>query len=199
MSLAGPSFTESVIVRSADAEVVGRAPTTIRLLADASSTGGALSTQRVTLSSGADGARPHRHAGSAELFYLLDGTAQLLSGDRVITAERGDLVIVPPGLAHAFAAAPGHDADILIVITPGVERFEYFRHLERIAYGKQPPESLLEVQELYDTYFQSSAPWNQARALSAAGDAAEVFHAVERVVVSPWPTRGPPAPCRHAS
>lgn len=124
MSLAGPSFTESVIVRSAD-------------------------------------------AGSAELFYLLDGTAQLLSGDRVITAESGDLVIVPPGLAHAFAAAPGHDADILIVITPGVERFEYFRHLERIAYGKQPPESLLEVQELYDTYFQSSAPWNQARALSA--------------------------------
>lgn len=167
MSLAGPSFTESVIVRSADAEVVGRAPTTIRLLADASSTRGVLSTQRVTLSRGADGARPHHHAGSAELFYLLDGTAQLLSGDRVITAERGDLVIVPPGLAHAFAAAPGHDADILIVITPGVERFEYFRHLERIAYGKQPPESLLEVQELYDTYFQSSAPWNQARALSS--------------------------------
>lgn len=124
MSLAGPSFTESVIVRSAD-------------------------------------------VGSAELFYLLGGTAQLLSGDRVITAERGDLVIVPPGLAHAFADAPGYDADILIVITPGVERFEYFRHLERIAYGKQPPESLLEVQELYDTYFQSSAPWNQARALSA--------------------------------
>ena len=88
-------------------------------------------------------------------------------GTRVITAERGNLVLVPPGLAHAFAAAPGHDADIFIVITPGVERFEYFRHLERIAYGKQPPESLLEVQELYDTYFQSSAPWNQARALSA--------------------------------
>ena len=167
MSLAGPSFTESVIVRSADAEVVGRAPTTVRLLADASSAGGALSTQRVTLSGGADGARPHRHANSAELFYLLDGTAQLLSGDRVITADRGDLVIVPPGLAHAFAAAPGLDADILIVITPGVERFEYFRRLERIAYGKQPPESLLEVQELYDTYFQSSSPWDQARALCA--------------------------------
>ena len=60
-----------------------------------------------------------------------------------------------------------------------MERFEYFRHLERIAYGKQPPESLLEVQELYDTYFQSSAAWNQARALSApSGDAAEVFLAV---------------------
>lgn len=81
-----------------------------------------------------------------------------------MTAERGDLVIVPPGLAHAFAAAPGHDADILIVITPGVERFEYFRHLERVAYGKVPPESLLDVQELYDTYFLNSATWNDARA-----------------------------------
>jgi len=52
----------------------------------------------------------------------------------------------------------------MIVITPGVERFEYFRHLERIAYGKQPPESLNKVQELYDTYFQASAAWSQARA-----------------------------------
>ncbi|MGO4419390.1 cupin domain-containing protein [Streptomyces sp. MCAF7] len=163
MSLIVPEFNESVIVRDAEAEVIGQAPTTIKLLADSGSTGGALSTQRVTLTDGADGARPHHHANSAELFYLLDGTAQLLSGEQVVTAERGDLVIVPPGLAHAFAAAPGHNADILIVITPGVERFEYFRHLERIAYGKVPPESLLEVQELYDTYFRTSAPWDQAR------------------------------------
>ncbi|MDN3352740.1 cupin domain-containing protein [Actinomadura sp. DC4] len=163
MSLFTPEFDESVIVRSADAEVIGRAATTIRLLADSSSTGGALSTQRVSLTDGADGAKPHHHAQSTELFYLLDGTAQLLSGDQVVTAERGDLVIVPPGLAHAFAAAPGEDADILIVITPGVERFEYFRHLERIAYGKTPPESLLEVQELYDTYFLQNPAWNAAR------------------------------------
>jgi quercetin dioxygenase-like cupin family protein len=163
MSLIAPDFHESVVVRSAEAEVIGRAPTTIRLLADSSSTGGALSTQRVSLTDGADGAKPHRHDNSAELFYMLDGTAQLLSGDQVVTAERGDLVIVPPGLAHAFAAAPGEDADILIVITPGVERFEYFRHLERIAYGKVPPESLLEVQELYDTYFMNSTTWNDAR------------------------------------
>jgi hypothetical protein len=30
-------------------------------------------------------------------------------------------------------------------------------HGERIAYGKQPPESLHAVQELYDTYFQARA------------------------------------------
>ncbi|MFI0371558.1 cupin domain-containing protein [Actinomadura sp. 1N219] len=163
MSQLTPDFDQAVIVRAAEAEVIGQAPTTIRLLADSSSTGGTLSTQRVTLADGADGAKPHRHDNSAELFYMLDGTAQLLSGDQVVTAERGDLVIVPPGAPHAFAAAPGDDADILIVITPGVERFEYFRHLERIAYGKVPPESLLDVQELYDTYFLSSAAWETVR------------------------------------
>ena len=163
MSLIVPDFDESVIVRSAEAEVIGLAPTTLRLLADSSATGGALSTLRATLTAGADGARPHHHANSAELFYMIDGTAQLLSGEQIVTAERGDLVVVPPGLSHAFAAAPGEDADILIVITPGVERFEYFRHLERIAYGKVPPESLLDVQEIYDTYFEQSAAWDKRR------------------------------------
>ncbi|MFJ1864263.1 cupin domain-containing protein [Streptomyces sp. NPDC088097] len=163
MSLIVPTFDDSVVVRAADAETVGAAPTTLRLLADSGSTGGALSAQRVSLLDGANGAAPHHHTRSAELFYLLDGTAQLLSGEQVVTAERGDLVIVPPGLPHAFAAAPGEDAEILIVITPGVERFEYFRHLARIAYGKVPPESLLEVQELYDTYFAESPTWNRTR------------------------------------
>ncbi|HEY3506485.1 MAG TPA: cupin domain-containing protein [Actinocatenispora sp.] len=163
MSLIAPDFDSSVLVRAADAEVIGRTPTTVRLLADASDTGGALSTQRVTLTDGANGANPHRHNRSAEMFYLLDGAAQLLSGDEVVTAERGDLVIVPPGRPHAFAAAPGCDADLLIVITPGVERFEYFRHLQRIALGDATPESLLEVQEIYDNYFLKHAAWDDAR------------------------------------
>jgi len=164
MSLITPDFDRPHLVREADAEIIGRAPTTIRLLADSNATGGALSTQRVTLADGANGANPHHHANSVELFYLLEGTAQFLSGESVVTAQRGDLVVVPPNVPHAFAAAPGENADILIVITPGVERFEYFRHLERIAYGKAPPESLLDVQELYDTYFQQSEAWNSARA-----------------------------------
>lgn len=106
MSLFVPKFDESVIVRAAEAELVGRAPTTVRLLADSSRTGGALSTK-----------------------------------------------------SHAFAAVPGADADLLIVITPGVERFEYFRHLQRIALGEATVESLLEVQDLYD-HFMKSEVWD---------------------------------------
>ncbi|MFF6978883.1 cupin domain-containing protein [Streptomyces sp. NPDC008343] len=163
MSLFVPRFDESVIVREDQAEVLGRAPTTMRLLADSSRTGGALSTQRVTLASGADGAKPHWHDNSAEMFFLLEGAAEILSGDDVLTAGPGDLVVVPPGKPHAFAAVPGADADLLIVITPGVERFEYFRHLQRIALGEATPESLLEVQELYDNHFMRSEVWEGRR------------------------------------
>ncbi|MDN0199593.1 cupin domain-containing protein [Streptomyces sp. S.PNR 29] len=159
MSLFVPEFDESVVVRDADAEVVGGAPVAVRLLADSSACGGALSTVRVTLGQGADGARPHLHRNSAEMFFLLDGEAEVLSGDDIVTAERGDLVIVPPGRPHAFAAAPGSAADLLIVITPGVERFEYFRHLQRVRLGEAAPESLLEVQELYDNHFLKSTAW----------------------------------------
>jgi mannose-6-phosphate isomerase-like protein (cupin superfamily) len=163
MSLFVPTFDESVVVREAEAEVVGRAPATIRLLADSSATGGALSTQRVTLQAGADGAEPHWHDRSAEMFFLLDGAADILSGEDVLTAGPGDLVVVPPGKPHAFAAVPGADADLLIVLTPGVERFEYFRHLQRIRLGEATRESLLQVQELYDNHFLKSPAWETRR------------------------------------
>ncbi|MFD8814935.1 cupin domain-containing protein [Streptomyces sp. NPDC059627] len=160
MSLFVPKFDESVIVREADAEVVGGDPVGVRLLADSSATGGALSTVRVTLGEGADGAVPHLHRNSAEMFYLLDGAADVLSGADVVTAGPGDLVVVPPGKPHAFAAVPGSTADILIVITPGVERFEYFRHLQRLRLGEATLESLLEVQELYDNHYLRSEAWD---------------------------------------
>jgi mannose-6-phosphate isomerase-like protein (cupin superfamily) len=159
MSLFVPKFDESVIVRDAEAEVVGGTPVGVQLLADHSATGGALSTVRVTLAEGTDGARPHLHHHSAEMFYLLDGRAEILSGDDIVTAERGDLVIVPPDKPHAFAAVPEATADILIVFTPGIERFEYFRHLQRIRLGELTPESLLEVQDLYDNHFLHSPAW----------------------------------------
>ena len=88
----------------------------------------------------------------------------MLTGERVVTAAEGDLVVVPPHTVHAFAAAPGSDADLLVILAPGVERFEYFRHLQRIAAGEVPLESILEMQDLYDNHFDDSPAWQQALA-----------------------------------
>jgi uncharacterized RmlC-like cupin family protein len=97
------------------------------------------------------------------MFYVLGGVVQILSGSSILRAEQGDLIVVPPRLPHAFSADRGVRAELLIVIAPGVERFEYFRQLTRIAQGKEPIEALREVQDLYDTYFLNSPEWEAAR------------------------------------
>jgi uncharacterized RmlC-like cupin family protein len=97
------------------------------------------------------------------MFYVLDGVVQVLSGTEIVTAQRGDVIVVPPRLPHAFSAGRDSGADLLIVIAPGVERFEYFHKLTRIARGAEAPESLRDVQDLYDTYFLDSPEWEAVR------------------------------------
>jgi quercetin dioxygenase-like cupin family protein len=152
-----------VVIRAAEAEVLAAGGSSVRLLADSSATGGALSAHLVSIGRGEDGAVPHTHRLSSEMFYVLHGSVEVLAGDQVVTGVEGDLLVVPPGMPHAFAASAGQPGELLIVITPGVERFEYFRHLGRIAAGQVPRESLLEVQDRYDTHFLASAPWQAAR------------------------------------
>src|SRR5580698_10002775 len=153
----------AAVIRAAQAETLENESVSLQLLLDASATHAAASALRVSLRDGADGAIPHRHRHSSELFYVLEGSIELLAGDTVLHATEGDLVVVPPGLPHAFAATHGHDGQLLIVITPGVERFEYFRHLARVAQGQAAPESLLDVQDRYDTHFLPNPAWLQAR------------------------------------
>ena len=159
----------AAVMRAADAETMTTGQVRARLLLDSSATRDAASVVQVRLAEGADGAVPHRHDKSSELFYVLSGSVQLLAGEEVLTAGEGDLAVVPPGLPHAFAAPPGSGGELLIIITPGVERFEYFRHLGRIVAGQETLESLLAVQERYDTWFLRSEPWQAARSAPAAG------------------------------
>ena len=64
------------------------------------------------------------------------------------------MIVVPPRMPDAFSAERGHSAELLVVIAPGIERFEYFRQLTRIARGEEPPD----VQELL-----SSPEWDIER------------------------------------
>ena len=163
MTMIVPSFDGAIVVRDADAELLGLPQLSTRLLADSDATGGALSVMRTTMGEGIEGARPHTHSKSAELFYILDGELQLLAGSQVITAGKGDLVIVPPDMAHAFATASGHSADFLIVQAPGLPRFGYFRLVERLSRGEATLEELLASQDLYDNHFLDSLAWRAAR------------------------------------
>jgi mannose-6-phosphate isomerase-like protein (cupin superfamily) len=135
----------------------------MRLLADGPATAGQLSVHRTLLRAGADGASPHHHTMSAELFYVLDGSLQVLIGDRVLLAAAGDLAMVPPGVTHAFAAAAGCDAELLAVVTPGAARFDFFRRLARVAAGEEPPGPFVHDQPAYDVHPDDSPSWRRAR------------------------------------
>jgi len=146
------------LIEQEDAEVINGAAT-LWLLADGRHTGGALGANRLRLGPGVDGARPHYHQRSSEAFYVLDGTLVLLIEDELVTLHAGGYVVIPPGVPHAFAAAPGEAADLFITVTPGVDRFEYFRLLPAIMRGELGEQALAEMHERYDVHFVDSPTW----------------------------------------
>ncbi|WP_163511416.1 cupin domain-containing protein [Fodinicola acaciae] len=153
----------SILVREADAERLGTEKVGMILYADHDQTGGALSANRALIADGMDGAAPHFHNTSAEIFFIVDGSLQVLAGDDVVTAEKGDFLFVPPKMPHAFGAPKGSSADVLILFAPGLARFDYFRLVDKVARGKASPQEVLRTQDLFDNHFMDSAIWRAVR------------------------------------
>jgi mannose-6-phosphate isomerase-like protein (cupin superfamily) len=162
--MTSPAPAAAATAVGADAETIRIGPNEIRLLLDAPATGGALSAHKVQLRGGSLGANPHLHRRSSEVFYVLKGSFEMLAGERIFTATEGDLVVVPPGVPHAFAASDGCDGDLLVFITPGVERFDIFRDLIRIAAGELHQAAYAAASERqFDTHSVHAANWSRTR------------------------------------
>jgi quercetin dioxygenase-like cupin family protein len=151
------------MIRADAAETLTLGDATLRLLLDADDTGGALSAHRVRLRDGATGAEPHRHRSATEVFHVLAGEVDLLVGQEVMRAAAGDLVVVPPLAPHAFAAAARCDAELLVLVTPGIQRFELFRTIARVRAGLQPAAALTGSADRYDNHPAPTYAWETAR------------------------------------
>lgn len=154
------SNDKALLVRHDDAETLDTMG--VRLYADHDMTGGALSANRAFLPAGADGPPPHYHSTSAELFYLLDGRLRVLAGEEIHEIGAGDFLLIPPRMTHAWAAPAASSADVLVIFTPGIERFDYFRLGDRIRKGLASPREILDSQERFDNHFVDSPIWRQA-------------------------------------
>ena len=154
----------ALLVRSADAEVLDGDPGgTITLLADAADTGGALSAHHSTFEPGAAGAPPHTHTAATELFHVTGGALQVLVDRDVLVLRAGDLLVVPPGVRHAFEAAPGHPAEVFFVLAPARDRFAYYRLLDQVHRGLADPAGIGASQDRFDNHYVASPEW-EARA-----------------------------------
>ncbi|MEU9805122.1 cupin domain-containing protein [Mycobacterium sp. NPDC050853] len=156
------------LVRDGEQEIVSTAAgNKTGLVMDADATGGAVSVLSIYLPKGADGAAPHFHTRSTELFYLVSGRLEILAGDRIEVLEQGDTLLVPRLMPHAFGATADSDASIFTVLSPGVQRFDYFRLLDRIVHNKADISELEAAPEMYDNHFTTSPVWAEGRGLSA--------------------------------
>ena len=139
----------------------------VRLLVDASDSDGVISVQNVKLPKGLDGAVPHFHKISHEFFYVVSGTLDFWEDGRFSKLSTGDCALVSPNVPHAFGAERDSNADVIVLVSPGVERFEYFRLLAEVMEGRAELKKLMDHQEEFDTYFVSSERWDEFRQVGA--------------------------------
>ena len=148
------------LTRATTAETLVSDPASIiTLLADSDTTGGAITANRTRFAAGSFGAPPHFHETATEAFFVLDGKLQVLAGDEIVTLSTGDFLVVPPGMPHAFAPAEGAEADVLVLFTPGNDRFDYYRLLDRLARKEATVQELRESSERFDNHYTESAVW----------------------------------------
>jgi quercetin dioxygenase-like cupin family protein len=153
-----------VVVRVGEAEHLVAPGAAIQLLVDGPATGGRISTHRLRLDVGTTGASPHHHHEGTEAFFVLDGMLQVLIGTEIVELLPGDFAAVPPEVVHAFGSGANAPADVLILVTPGVERFPFFRDLMAVRDGRQPAPDLAGTGERYDQAADDSEAWALAHA-----------------------------------
>jgi mannose-6-phosphate isomerase-like protein (cupin superfamily) len=158
MTAIDPGSTEPFLARGAEAEVLGGNVASMQLLVDGVDCGGAVSAIRSRLPKGMQGATPHFHTKAAELFFVIGGELEVLVGEKILTAREGDFLVVPPQAVHAFRTPESSGVDMLFLM-PGVDRFGYFRLIDRIQRGLATPAELLATQEQFDNHFVASPVW----------------------------------------
>ncbi|MEV5298546.1 cupin domain-containing protein [Amycolatopsis methanolica] len=94
-----------------------------------------LTSNRAAFEPGATGAPPHFHTNAAEVFFVLSGRLDVLLDEEVVTLGEGDFLTVPPRVPHA------------LTFTPGMDRFDYYRLLDRVNRGEADPREIRESQE----------------------------------------------------
>ncbi|MEU8999723.1 cupin domain-containing protein [Streptomyces caniferus] len=151
-----------VLTRAADAETTSDPSSVMTLLADSGTGGSPLTSYRSQFTEGAVGAPAHFHTRASELFFVIGGSLQVLVDDEVTVLDEGDLLLVPPHTPHAFAAAPGAEADVLFVFTPGMPRFDYLRLLGRVMRGEASPQEIKDSSERFDNHYVDSPVWRAA-------------------------------------
>jgi len=100
------------------------------------------------------GASPHIHKELTEMFYVTEGTVELLLGDKKENAFQGAFMLVPENTPHGFTNIGNGQATLLILFCPADSREGYFKGMADLTKnGREPTkDELIALMEQYDQY-----------------------------------------------
>lgn len=131
---------------------VALGPNQVTFLLSAAATGGVLSlTEFAAAPPPAPAAPVHRHLDADETLYILEGSFELVIGDRREPATAGASIFIPRGTPHTIENMGPRMGRMLVILTPpGFEQFwaERARYLADHG-GHEEPAVLLALQEKY--------------------------------------------------
>jgi mannose-6-phosphate isomerase-like protein (cupin superfamily) len=100
---------------------------------------------------------PHRHEAEDEIFFLLEGALTLLLPEGERRIGPGETAVLPRGTPHGFRNDGASAARALVLVTPGLQAVEMFRHLDRAtrAAGEAglPPWEIVAIAAQYGVHF----------------------------------------------
>lgn len=69
---------------------------------------------------------PHHHAVTEEIYYILEGSAEMTLGTDARPVGPGDAIAIPPGLRHTIRNTGPADLVFLCTCAPGYEHADTF-------------------------------------------------------------------------
>ncbi len=101
------------------------------------------------------GVPPHVHAADDEMFYIVEGELTLTGApEGEVKARPGSFVQLPRGVPHGFRNDTELPARMLVVVSPGVQALEMFRHFDRAGRaGRLTPQEIGQIAAQYGVSF----------------------------------------------
>lgn len=128
--------------------MLGASGSTIEVLARPAETGGTVSIYRWRMSPTSRGPAPHFHTTFSETFVVEEGEADYFDGRAWRTLLPGHAAHAAAGEVHALRKESAKPATVLMVLSPGIAREEYFAQLASVK-----EQDLGRLHEVHDNHF----------------------------------------------
>ncbi|WP_055478432.1 cupin domain-containing protein [Sphaerimonospora mesophila] len=127
---------------------LGAGGSTIEVLAGPAETSGIVSIYRWRMSPSSRGPAPHFHTTFSETFIVEEGEVDYFDGQAWRTLLPGDTAHAAMGGVHALRKEHAEPATLLMALSPGVPREEYFAQLATVN-----ERDLSRLHEAHDNHF----------------------------------------------